>query len=178
MSVNPTEELSNSVSKLVELNKQITEAREDIKILVQAEKSLKLQVKKTMTENGLDVINLKKGKISVKKSSRKQGLNKTSVMEGLTTYFNGNEEQAESCLKVILENLPTKESTSLSLTGIKDKKQELVEFKNQKPMEAYNQVNPDGHSIEKEKWSQNFEEIKKQANEALKHLEKIEESLK
>ena len=51
MSGNPTEELSNSVSKLVELNKQITEAREDIKILVQAEKSLKLQV-----NNGKDQI--------------------------------------------------------------------------------------------------------------------------
>ena len=61
---------------------------------------------------------------------------------------------------------------------IKDKKQELIEFKNQKPMEAYNQVSPDGHSIEKEKWTQNFEELKKQANEALEHLEKIEESLK
>ena len=124
MSENPSEELSNSVSKLVELNKQITEAKEDIKILVQAEKSLKLQVKKLMTDNGLDVINLKKGKIAVRKSSRKQGLNKASVKEGLTTYFNGNENQAESCLKVILENLPTKESTSLSLTGLKDKKQE------------------------------------------------------
>ena len=97
---------------------------DDIKILVQAEKSLKMQVKKLMTDNGLDVINLKKGKISVKKSSRKQGLNKTSVKEGLTTYFNGNEDQAESCLKVILDNLPTKESTALSLTGLKDKKQE------------------------------------------------------
>tara|TARA_Y100000361_G_scaffold131772_1_gene128691 strand:+ start:1130 stop:1504 length:375 start_codon:yes stop_codon:yes gene_type:complete len=124
MSETPSEELSNSVSKLVELNKQITEAKEDIKILVQAEKSLKLQVKKLMTDNGLDVINLKKGKIAVRKSSRKQGLNKASVKEGLTTYFNGNENQAESCLKVILENLPTKESTSLSLTGLKDKKQE------------------------------------------------------
>lgn len=124
MSGNPTEELSNSVSKLVELNKQITEAREDIKILVQAEKSLKLQIKKTMTDNGLDVINLKKGKISVKTNSRKQGLNKTSVKEGLVTYFEGNEERAESVLKFILDSLPTKESTSLSLTGIKDKKQE------------------------------------------------------
>ena len=45
-------------------------------------------------------------------------------------------------------------------------------------MEAYNQVSPDGHSIEKEKWTQNFEELKKQADEALEHLEKIEESLK
>ena len=52
--VTPTDELSNSVSKLVELNKQITEAREDIKVLTQAEKSLKLQVKKLMTDNGLD----------------------------------------------------------------------------------------------------------------------------
>ncbi len=124
MSQAPSDELSNSVSKLVELNKQITEANEDIKVLRQAEKALKLQVKKLMMDNGLDVVNLKKGKISVRRSSRKQCLNKASVKEGLTTYFNGNESQAESCLKVILENLPTKESTSLSLTGIKDKKQE------------------------------------------------------
>ena len=124
MSQAPSDELSNSVSKLVELNKQITEANEDIKVLRQAEKALKLQVKKLMLDNGLDVFNLKKGKISVRRSSRKQGLNKASVKDGLTTYFNGNEAQAESCLKVILENLPTKESTSLSLTGIKDKKQE------------------------------------------------------
>ena len=124
MSENPSEELSNSVSKLVELNKQITEAREDIKVLVQAEKALKLQVKKLMTDNGLDAINLKKGKISVRRSSRKQGLTKASVKEGLTAYFNGNEEQAESVLKIILDNLPTKESTSLSLTGIKDKKKD------------------------------------------------------
>ena len=110
MSQAPSDELSNSVSKLVELNKQITEANEDIKVLRQAEKALKLQVKKLMLDNGLDVVNLKKGKISVRRSSRKQGLNKASVKDGLTTYFNGNEAQAESCLKVILENLPTKES--------------------------------------------------------------------
>ena len=64
------------------------------------------------------------------------------------------------------------------LAWIRDKKQELVEFKNQKDMEAYNQVNPDGHSLEKEKWTQNFDELKKQADEAIEHLEKIEESLK
>tara|TARA_B100001559_G_C16502750_1_gene624222 strand:+ start:5302 stop:5670 length:369 start_codon:yes stop_codon:yes gene_type:complete len=122
MSQVPSDELSNSVSKLVELNKQITEAREDIKVLVQAEKSLKLQVKKLMVDNGLDAINLKKGKISVRKSSRKTGLNKTTVKEGLVNYFNGNEQQAESVLKAIIDSLPVKESTSLSLTGIKDKK--------------------------------------------------------
>ncbi len=122
MSQVPSDELSNSVAKLVELNKQITEAREDIKVLTQAEKALKLQVKKLMMDNGLDAISLKKGKISVRKSARKTGLNKTTVKEGLVTYFNGNEQQAESVLKAILDTLPVKESTSLSLTGIRDKK--------------------------------------------------------
>jgi len=122
MSQIPSDELSNSVSKLVELNKQITEAREDIKVLTQAEKSLKLNVKKLMMDNGLDAINLKKGKISDRKNTRKTGLNKTTVKEGLVNYFNGNEQQAESVLKAILDNLPVKESTSLSLTGIRDRK--------------------------------------------------------
>ena len=114
-----TDELSNSVSKLVELNKQITEARADIKVLTDAEKVLKSQIKKLMIDNGLDVINLKKGKISVKKSVRKGGLNKNTVKEGLSVFFDGNQEQAETALKAILENLPTKESSTLSLTGIK-----------------------------------------------------------
>lgn len=114
-----SEELSNSVSKLVELNKQITEARADIKVLSDAEKVLKSQIKKLMIDNGLDVINLKKGKISVKKSVRKSGLNKNSIKEGLGVFFEGDQEQAETALKVILDNLPTKESSSLSITGIK-----------------------------------------------------------
>ena len=116
-----SEELSSSVSKLVELSKQITEARADMKVLIQAEKALKLQVKKLMLDNGLDAINLKKGKITVRKSTRKQGLNKASVKEGLVSFFNGNEDQAETALNTILDSLPTKESTSLSLSGIKNK---------------------------------------------------------
>lgn len=113
-----SEELTNSVSKLLELTKQITDARADIKVLTNAEKALKSQVKQMMIENGLDVINLKKGKISVKKSIRKSGFNKASVKEGLIHFFNGDENKTESALKVIVERLPTKESSTLSLTGI------------------------------------------------------------
>ena len=36
-----SEELTNSVSKLVELTKQIKDARADRKVLIQAEKALK-----------------------------------------------------------------------------------------------------------------------------------------
>ena len=121
MSSISTDELTNSVSKLVELNKQITEARADIKVLTDAEKALKSRVKKLMVDNGLDVINLKKGKITVKKSVRKTGLNKASIKDGLNVFFDGNESQAETALKVILDSLPTRESSTLSLSGLKEK---------------------------------------------------------
>ena len=117
-----TDELSQSVSKLVELNRQIKEARSDIKILADAEKALKSHIKKLMIDNGLDVINLKKGKITVKKSVRKTGLNKVSIKEGLSVFFEGNETQAETVLKVILDSLPSKESSVISISGLKDKK--------------------------------------------------------
>ena len=123
MSSISTDELTNSVSKLVELNKQITEARSDIKVLADAEKALKSRIKKLMIDNGLDVINLKKGKITVKKSVRKTGLNKVSIKEGLNLFFDGNETQAETALKVILDSLPTKESSTISLSGLMDKKE-------------------------------------------------------
>ena len=105
------DDLTNSVSKLVELNQQIKEARSDIKVLSQAEKALKLHIEKLMVDNGLDVINTKTGKITVKKSIRKAGLNKDTIREGLNVFFDGNDQQAETALKVIVESLPTKETS-------------------------------------------------------------------
>ena len=77
-------ELSESVSKLVELSKQLSEAKSDIKILNQEEKRLKESVKKHMIDQGIDTINLRKGKISLRKSVRKSGINKDAIKE-LTT---------------------------------------------------------------------------------------------
>jgi|TARA_R110000772_G_scaffold19381_3_gene54129 hypothetical protein len=122
MSSVTADDLTHSVSKLVELNQQIKEARSDIKVLAQAEKALKLHIKKLMIDNGLDVINTKTGKISVKKSIRKIGLNKESIKEGLNVFFEGDDQQAESVLKVILESLPTKETSTISITGLKSKR--------------------------------------------------------
>ena len=124
MSNIPADDLTNSVSKLVELNQQIKEARSDIKVLSQAEKALKLHIKKLMVDNGLDVINTKTGKITVKKSVRKVGLNKDTIREGLAVFFDGNDQQAETALKVIVDSLPTKETSTISVTGLKKKTSE------------------------------------------------------
>jgi predicted HAD superfamily hydrolase len=77
-----------------------------------------------MIDNGLDVINTKTGKITVKKNVRKVGLNKDTIKEGLSVFYEGNEVQAESVLKVILETLPTKETSTISITSTKPKKTE------------------------------------------------------
>jgi|TARA_R110000803_G_scaffold20072_2_gene51898 hypothetical protein len=114
-------DLTGNVAKLVELTKQLSEAKADIKILNQEEKRLKENVKKHMVEQGIDTINLRKGKISIRKSVRKAGMSKDAVKEGLHTFFGGDEAKVEGALNAIKDGLKTKESTSLSLTGIKEK---------------------------------------------------------
>jgi len=114
-------DLSENVSKLVELTKQLTEARSDIKVLTQEEKRLKEDVKKHMVSQGIDTINLRKGKISIRKSVRKSSMNKNAIKEGLMTFFGGDETKVEGALNAIKDGLKTKESTSLSLSGIKEK---------------------------------------------------------
>ena len=117
-------ELSASVAKLVELSKQLSEAKSDIKILNQEEKRLKESVKKHMIDQGIDTINLRKGKISIRKSVRKGSMNKDAIREGLLKFFGGDESKVEGALNAIQDNLKVKESTSISLTGIKEKVQE------------------------------------------------------
>jgi hypothetical protein len=114
-------DLSENVSKLVELTKQLAEAKSDIKIIVQEEKRLKDTVKKHMIDQGIDTINLRKGKISIRKTARKAGMNKDAIKEGLMTFFSGDETKVEGALNAIKDGLKVKDSTSLSLTGIKDK---------------------------------------------------------
>jgi len=114
-------ELSESVSKLVELSKQLSEAKSDIKILNQEEKRLKESVKKHMIDQGIDTINLRKGKISLRKSVRKSGINKDAIKDGLLKFFGGDEAKVEGAINAIQDGLKVKESTSLSLTGIKEK---------------------------------------------------------
>ena len=116
----PTE-LSDTVSKLIDLNKQLTAAKSDIKILNQEEKRLKETVKKHMVSQGIDTINLRKGKISIRTSMRKSGMSKDAVRDGLHTFFGGDEAKVEGALNAIKDGLKTRESTSISLSGIKDK---------------------------------------------------------
>jgi len=64
------------------------------------------------------------------------------------------------------------------LAWVREQKQSIEEFKKQDSVEFWQQIRPDGYSVDKEKWQMDVEEIKKQADKALEHLQKIEDSLK
>jgi hypothetical protein len=53
----------------------------------------------------------------------------------------------------------------------------IEEFKKQKSPSFLNAINPNGYSVEKEKWATDFIKIQEQADEALEYLDKLEESL-
>ena len=64
------------------------------------------------------------------------------------------------------------------LSWIRDQKQSVEEFKKQDKVEFWEQIRPDGYSVDKEKWNTNFDSVKKESDEALEYLQKIEDFLK
>ena len=72
----------------------------------------------------------------------------------------------------------TKKVIANKLSWIREEKQNLEEFKKQKVPTFHNQVAPDGYTLDKEKWQGNFEQLNNEIDEALEHLQKIEDSLK
>ena len=72
----------------------------------------------------------------------------------------------------------TKKVIANKLAWVREQKQSIEEFKKQDSVEFWQQVRPDGYSVDKEKWQMDMEDIKKQADKALENLQKIEDSLK
>ena len=63
------------------------------------------------------------------------------------------------------------------LAWLKDQKQSIEEFKKQDKVEFWQQIRPDGYSVDQEKWELDVKKIEEQADEALEYLQKIEDSL-
>ena len=63
------------------------------------------------------------------------------------------------------------------IAWIKDQKEQIKAFKEQKAPEFWEQFRPDGYSVDKEKWNMDMSILRKQADEALEYLQKIEDSL-
>lgn len=116
-----TDEFREKMSEWVNIKKTLVEARKDVKVLNQKEKELKTFIMGFMQKEGIDNVNLKKGKVSLRNSNKRETLTKDRVQSGLLKHFNGDEVQTETAMNCIMDNLETKKSSVISLTGINKK---------------------------------------------------------
>ncbi len=116
-----TDEFRIAMANWVEIKTQLAEARKDMKILNNREKQLKEYVKGYMKDHKLDLINLKKGKVTIRTTTKRATFTKEAVQTGLGVYFNGDEVSVERAMTCIMDNLPMSESEVISLTGLEKK---------------------------------------------------------
>jgi alcohol dehydrogenase YqhD (iron-dependent ADH family) len=74
-----------------------------------------------MKTQQIDNVNLKKGKVSLKTTTKTSTMTRDSVRTGLVIYFGGDETKAEGAFTCIIDNLATSETDVISLTGLKSK---------------------------------------------------------
>jgi hypothetical protein len=118
-----SDDFRKAMSDWVELKKQLTEARNDMKVLNQREKDLKKFIMGYMKQEKIDKINLKKGKVTLRETKKKETLKKEHVESGLRTFFQGDEVRLEGAMTCIMDGLEQKESSVISLTGLNSKKE-------------------------------------------------------
>ena len=117
MSEQITDEFRSAMTQWVELRKQLTEARKDMKVLNQREKELKGFIGKYMESQAIDNVNLKKGKVAFKKVVKTGSMSKEAVKRGLGIYFDGDETRVERAMLCITDNLERTETSVISLKG-------------------------------------------------------------
>jgi len=103
----------------VDLKKQLTSARKDMKVLNTREKQLKEYIKQYMKNQAIDKVNMKGGKVTLKSSQKSGSFTKAAVQKGLNLYFQGDEVRTEAAMTVILDNITKTDTEVISLTGLK-----------------------------------------------------------
>jgi uncharacterized protein (DUF2461 family) len=119
-----TDEFRKAMADWVELKRQLTEARKDMRVLNTREKELKQVIAGYMKTTDIDTVNLKKGKVSLRKKISKASMTKKAVEAGLMIFFNNDEAQVERAMNCIQDTLEEKESDVISLTGLNKKDKE------------------------------------------------------
>lgn len=119
-----SDEFRKAMADWVELKRQLTDARKDMKVLNTREKELKQVIAGYMKNTEIDTVNLKKGKVSLRKKVSKGSMTKKAVEGGLMIFFQNDEAQVERAMNCIQDTLGEKETDVISLTGLNAKAKE------------------------------------------------------
>lgn len=111
------DEFRTAMEEWVELKKQLTEARKDLKILNKREKDLGAFIKRYMKNEQIDIVKVQSQKVSYKKRKVKGALTREVIKKGLLTFFGDDEARAEGAFQAILDAAPETERDSITLSG-------------------------------------------------------------
>jgi hypothetical protein len=110
----------SALTEMVGLKAQLASARKDLQVLSQREKELREVVREYMVKNQIDTCNVKDGvKVNMKVKKSRGSLTKDTIVNGLTSYFSGDEVKVEGAFKAIQDSALVRESQVISVTGLK-----------------------------------------------------------
>lgn len=117
-----SQDVKTAMSEWIELKKNLAEARKDLSTLNKREKELRKYIQSFMVEKEIDAVKVNdNNKVSVKTSKKTGSLTKDSLRVGLLKFFENDTVRTDACFNCVMENLPKKESKTLTLTIPKGK---------------------------------------------------------
>ena len=113
-------DFAQAMNEWIGLKTQLSAARSDLAVLNKREKELKKFVTQHMATNDIDTVKVKDTiKVNLKKKKSKGGITKQVIRTGLLNYFQGDAARVDGAVQAIEAAQPTKEVSSVSVTGLK-----------------------------------------------------------
>ena len=114
-------DFKNAMTEWVALKAQLAAARKDLQTLNTREKDLRKFVTVHMQQNEIDTVKVQdKVKVNLKLKKSKGSITKEVILKGLRSFFSGNEAQIEGAWNAIQDAAPIKETSSVTVTGLKE----------------------------------------------------------
>ena len=109
------EEFSNNVKQYLALDEEIAKLNIAIRERKKKQKALSGMLIKNMEDNNIQHINIKNGALVYKNSTAYKGLNKKTLLNGLSIYFKRDETKVSEAHQTIYDNREKFNKVSLKL---------------------------------------------------------------
>tara|TARA_B110001450_G_scaffold250979_1_gene270435 strand:+ start:1544 stop:1936 length:393 start_codon:yes stop_codon:yes gene_type:complete len=109
------EEFSNNVKQYLALDEEIAKLNIAIRERKKKQKALSGMLIKNMEDNNIQHINIKNGALVYKNSTAYKGLNKKTLLNGLSIYFKRDEIKVSEAHQTIYDNREKFNKVSLKL---------------------------------------------------------------
>lgn len=119
------EQFKRSMVEWVEIKKQLSHVRQDVRVLNKREKDLRLFIQSFMKTNDIDACNAPGARVTFNERKTKGPFNRDTVRKGLLQYFSGNEEQVDRVMEIIESCIQVGHKDSVSIRINKSEKDGL-----------------------------------------------------